>query len=154
MSSVPSRTPNDCADLLRTSRCMKAASSIRSTGNRPLPLPHTHGSNRSSAPRPQRWYRTFHGRSPAKQRLAGKRHHRDTPRALDHSSPAALPATAMILCRPAVSPGHRFLPDQCRFPVPGPPAQFPDQCLLLAQSVPLLLVRHRLCAIPSTSYSP
>ena len=32
------------------------------------PLPHTHCSNRSSAPRPQRQYRTLHGRSPAKQR--------------------------------------------------------------------------------------
>ena len=55
------------------------------------------------------------------------------PRTLDHSSPAAPPATAVILCRPAVSPGHRFLPDQCRFPVTGPLAQFPGQCLLLAQ---------------------
>ena len=38
LSSVPSRTPNDCTDLLRTSRCMKAMSSTRSTGNRPWPL--------------------------------------------------------------------------------------------------------------------
>ena len=159
LSSVSSRTPNNCTDLLRTSRCMEEMSSILSTGNRPSPLPHTHCSNRSSAPRPQRQYRTFHGRSPAKQRgenggeirrkwhcnrsirailptrsqrLAGKRHQRCTPRTLQ-SSPAALTATAVIPCRPAVSPGHRFLPDQCRFPVPGPLAQFPGRCLLLAQ---------------------
>ena len=155
LSSVQSRTPNDCADL-RTSRCMKAMSSIRSIGNRPSPVSHTHCSNRSSAPRPQCKYRTFHGRSPAKQRgenggevrrkwhcnrstrailstrsqrLAGKRHHRCTPRTLDHSSPAALTTTAVILCRPAVSLGHRILPDQCRFPVPGPLAQFLNKCL-------------------------
>ena len=54
-------------------------------------------------------------------------------RTLDHSSPAPLTTTAVILCRPAVSPGHRFLPDQCRFPVPRPLAQFPGGCLPLAQ---------------------
>ena len=91
-------------------------SSILSTGNRPQPLSHTHGSNRSSVPRTQHQCRTFHGRSPAKQRWAGKRHLRCTLHTLDHSSPAALTATAVILCRPAVSPRHRFLPDQCRFP--------------------------------------
>ena len=79
------------------------------------------------------------------QRLAGKKYHRCTFHAHVHSSHAALLPVFFVI--PVVSPGQRFLPDQCRCPVPRPLAQFPGRCLPLAQLVPLLSVGHRLYAI-------